>query len=399
MKRQLCAYVALSIVGIMFGIVFGGPLEQEGRSAIDTKTVMDAFRSYEARFRRARITFTVDHQDWIMDTQALLETPFPPPRRDDTRRWVETNWDRMRRLDTQSISSKDPREEPGSLMRAESFDGTEHRELAVVKGEKLGFASSKKNPPGGGAYYTTTGSQSLADCLAEAREEDVKISAVSHNGQEMISVEWNKKGERWRAVIDPGRELMPVLVEVRREYPDSVREKRKFEMNITQCVVEEFRDTPNGPVPSRTSRETFILLQDGSKIPLVKERVQVEEFAPDPKGIDPSLFKLEFPAGTVVSLQDVDASFTVGGEPRDTDKKIEEAFRIEKAAPPTAETTTQPSGAQPSAARDGGSGPDAQQVQLRHQGSRKSLWLTLLGIGGVVLLVLWWRARRRSEAI
>ena len=148
-------------------------------------------------------------------------------------------------------------------------------------------------------------------------------------------------------------------------------------------------------MPSRVSLDLFIVLENGGTRPSAKETIRVVEFRRLSQQPAPETFRLVFPAGTRVSLTDIQVSFTVGGNPKELDQALNQAI---------AGTGTELDGEGhqvPSAARQGGGSPSHNRGAGSSDGADTErsltwLWLVVFAVAGVALLTLGWLKIRQK---
>ena len=307
------------------------PSSEMGDGRIDIPTIVDVLRSHEESVRRRQLEFITLRKEYSIGSgQEANRTPVY----DDRYLRKATEWDQKRRIEIYAVLENDEAEV--KMFRTVTLDGVQFRQL--LGGHKKGPGSITAASKSGGVRDFTlirTGvTGSLASDLAKADPGDVRIgTATDEAGKKMISVEWKSGNWRRRMLLDPGKQLIPVLIDNSMEYSEAVQKAQGWLRGCSSRAAREWSLRDGMMMPARIDIRSWMEFTDGRE-QVVKaeesvELVQCRRLREEPSA---EVFRLKFPHGTAVSLTDVEASYTVGGDPREQAEAIERALKERRIA-------------------------------------------------------------------
>ena len=213
----------------------------------------------------------------------------------------------------------------------------------------------------------------------------------------MISVEWKSGNWRRRMLLDPSRQLVPVLIENSMDYPGAVRESSGFLQSCESRAAPEWSMRDGMMTPTRIDIRSWVELTDGRKKVRAEESVEVVKCQRVRVEPPAEVFRLEFPDGTPVSLTDVGAGYTVGGDPLEQAEGAERALEQRKIDATQRQEASESSSPRRSRdLREDGyaSEPDKATVAWY---SQKWVWVIVMAVAGIAIISIGYARRDRKQ--
>lgn len=322
MSRIACRPAVVSCVYLVVLSLVSTICAQEP-SVPDIGSLVNVLQSYEQQLKRSRLMYYVEHQDWGFTVERMRQSS---PDNEYTRRYTEIAWDGKRRVEEYAILP----DESVELLEIDTFDGSQYRSLAVGSGKGRIHTDSKNASHNFQLMCNgISASSSLSEDL-QAHSRSAVMGWVGVDGHRLIEIRWKSGDWDRKLLLDPGRNLMPIEIENSMASPQKLRDVAGFDRSFTRFSVTRFYDADGGLfLPAQLTVLSFVRLTDGSELPQFKRSItldKVERLQLD--SVEESVFALEFPVGTDVTLVDLSTSYIVGGDSSDQDEVIEQISQV-----------------------------------------------------------------------